>query len=134
MLAYLFLLIPVVPPLLPLEELHLPQLLMHSSSYTPPTPRQTSHSGHMRVLVLIRAKSGLNGPIMADVLAAPAAPVPDFVLCRCRQSLKKRPPPPPSELPPVEATGGHWLAVEAEGKQDCFSFINGKASSFFAPR
>ncbi|TWW76130.1 Septin-7 CDC10 protein -like protein [Takifugu flavidus] len=28
------------------------------------------------------------------------------------------------ELPPVEETGGQWLAVEAKGKQDGFSFIN----------
>lgn len=70
------------------------------------------------------------GPVI-DFLAAPA--VPDLVLCWSRQSLKKHPPPPPPELPPVEETGGQWLAVEAKGKQDRFSFINGKASSLFAP-
>lgn len=141
-LVYLFLfmwpLIPIVLPLIPLEELHLPQLVMHSSSYNPPLvatlPRHTlkaawTHAGFGIDPGQIWAECG---PII-DFLAAPAAPVPDLVLCRYRQSLKKHTPPPPSELPPVEETGGQWLAVEAKGKQDCFSFINGKVSSLFAP-
>lgn len=41
-------------------------------------------------------------------------------------------PSPPSEFPPLEETGGQWLALEAKGR-DCLSFINGKVSSSFAP-
>ncbi|TNN29966.1 hypothetical protein EYF80_059882 [Liparis tanakae] len=36
------------------------------------------------------------------------------------------------QLPPLEETEGQWLAWEAKGR-DRLSFINGKASSLFAP-
>ncbi|TNN00110.1 hypothetical protein fugu_011356 [Takifugu bimaculatus] len=114
---------------------------MHSSSYNRPPPPPPPTYLPLLKTAWTHADFGVDpgqiwaesGPIIADVLAAPAAPVPDLVLCRDRQSLKEHPPPPPSELPPVEETGGQWLAVEAKGKQDGFSFINGKASSILAP-
>lgn len=50
------------------------------------------------------------------------------------QTVTEKPyPSPPSELPPLEETRGHWLALEAKGLRDCLSFINGKVSSLFAP-
>ncbi|GLD67125.1 septin-7-like protein [Lates japonicus] len=45
---------------------------------------------------------------------------------RWAQTVTEKPyPSPPSELPPLEETGGQWLAWDAKGR-DCLSFINGK--------
>lgn len=62
----------------------------------------------------------------------PAAPDPDLAPCWAQTVTEKPYPSPPSELPPLEETGGQWLAWEAEGR-DRLSFINGKVSSLFTP-
>lgn len=62
----------------------------------------------------------------------PSCPRPRFSP-RWAQTVTEKPyPSPPSELPPLEETGGQWLALEAKGL-DCLSFINGKVTSSFAP-
>lgn len=120
---------------------------MHRASYnTPPTttiPLQALHSlasqlGHMQVMVLIWAKSGLNlGQTYADSGLKPGPSLshnkpscsrPRFSP-RWVQTVTEKPyPSPPSELPPLEETGGQWLAFEAKGLRDRISFINGKVS------
>lgn len=64
----------------------------------------------------------------------PAAPHPDLApRLGTDSNWTTVPLPPSSELPPLEETGGQWLALEAKGQRDCLSFINGKVSSSFTP-
>lgn len=94
----------------------------------------------MQAVVLTWAKSGLNvsqalvrsrsklGQILSCNI--PSCSRPRFSPHLWAETVTEKPyPSPPSELPPLEETGGQWLAVEAEG-QDCLSFINGKVTMF----
>lgn len=116
---------------------------------TPPPittlPLQTSlsqlawtHAGYGVDLGQIWAESGPNmgriwvqtGPSLSHKI--PSCSRPRFSP-RWAQTVTEKPyPSPPSELPPLEETGGQWLAWDAKGR-DCLSFINGKVSSLFAP-
>lgn len=94
----------------------------------------------MQAVVLTWAKSGLNvsqalvrsrsklGQILSCNI--PSCSRPRFSPHLWAETVTEKPyPSPPSELPPLEETGGQWLAVEAEGR-DCLSFINGKVTMF----
>lgn len=128
-----------------------PQLVMHRSSYNTPSDHHIpptspalfsqsawTHAGYGVDPGQIWAESGSNigrfwartGPSLSH--NKPSCSRPRFSP-RWAQTVTEKPyPSPPSELPPLEETGGQWLALDAKG-QDCLSFINGKVSSLFAP-
>lgn len=125
---------------------------MHSSSYNTPSNHHTpstspvlfsqsawTHAHYSVDPGQIWAESGPNlcqfwartGPSLSH--NKPSCSRPRFSPHWAQAVTEKPYPSPPSELPPLEETGGQWIALEAKGLRDCLSFINGKVSSLFVP-